>query len=198
MWAIVPVKPLSLAKSRLAQVLSDAAREALVQQMLEHTLQILREYRPSLDGTLVVTSDPRVLSLAVRHAAVPLAETGGDGLNAALAQAIGEAGRRHAQGILVVPADLPMLSAIALREVLDQLPRAPGVVLVPDRRDEGTNALALRPCDVIEPAFGAGSFHRHWAAARKRNAHIVIVRNAELALDVDTPEDLEQARHILS
>ncbi|MCX6027308.1 MAG: 2-phospho-L-lactate guanylyltransferase [Chloroflexi bacterium] len=197
-WAIVPVKPLSLAKSRLAQVLSDAAREDLVQRMLEHTLQILRGCQPPLEGTVVVSSDARVLSIARQHAAVPLAETGRDGLNAALVQAIHEAERRRAQGILIVPADLPRLSAEALRDVLEQLPAAPGVVVAPDQREEGTNALALRPCGVLEPAFGPGSFRRHCAEGRKRNAHIVVVRSAALALDVDTPEDLEQARDILS
>ncbi len=198
MWAIVPVKPLSLAKSRLAHVLSDAAREHLVQRMFEHTLQVLRACRPMIDGTLVVSSDPRVLSLALQHAVVPLAESGRDGLNSALVQAIHEAGRLGAQGVLIVPVDLPWLSADALREVLDRLPPAVGVVIAPDQRDEGTNTLALQPCGVLEPAFGPGSFRRHCAAARKRNAHIVVVRNAALALDVDTPEDLEQARDILS
>jgi len=198
MWAIVPVKPFRLAKSRLAHVLSDAARKDLVQRMLEHTLQILGECRPPLEGTLVVSRDPVALSLARHHAAVPLAETGREGLNAALVQAIHEAERRRAQGILIVPADLPRLSADALREVLDQLPAAPGVVVAPDQREEGTNVLALRPCDVLEPAFGPGSFRRHCAEGRKRNAYVVVVRSAALALDVDTPEDLQQARDILS
>jgi len=198
MWAIVPVKPFNLAKSRLAQVLSDAARVDLVQRMFEHTLQILRACRPSLEGTIVVSSDPRVLSLAVQHAVLPLAESGPDGLNSALVQAIQEAERLGAQAVLIVPTDLPSLSADALREVLDLLPPAPGVAIAPDRRDEGTNTLALQPCAVIEPAFGRGSFHRHCAAAREGNAHIVVVRNAALALDVDTPEDLEHARDILS
>ncbi|HLC35906.1 MAG TPA: 2-phospho-L-lactate guanylyltransferase [Anaerolineales bacterium] len=197
-WAIVPVKPFNLAKSRLAHVLSDAAREGLVQRMFEHTLQILQACRPPLEGTLVVSSDPRVLSLALQHAVVPLAESGRDGLNSALVQAIREAGRLGARGVVIVPADLPRLSADALRGVLAQVPPAPGVVIAPDQRDEGTNTLALQPCGVLEPAFGPGSFRRHWAAARERNAHIVVVRNAALALDVDTPEDLQQARDILS
>jgi 2-phospho-L-lactate guanylyltransferase len=197
-WAIVPVKPLSLAKSRLAQVLCDTARESLVRRMLEHTLQVLRECQPPLDGTLVVSSDSRVLTLAQEYAAIPLAETGGDGLNAALVQAIGEAKRRRARGVLILPADLPMLSVDALRDVLERMPPAPGVVVVPDRRESGTNALAMQPCDLLAPAYGPGSFRRHCAEGRRRNAHVVVVRSAALALDVDRPEDLEQAGDILS
>jgi 2-phospho-L-lactate guanylyltransferase len=197
-WAIVPVKQIHLAKSRLARVLSDAAREDLVQRMLEHTLRILQQSRPRIEGTLVVSSDPRVLSLAIRHSAEPLAETGLAGLNAALAQAVREAGRRGAQEILILPSDLPKLSAQALTELLDQSPPPPGVVIAPDHRETGTNALALRPAGVIEPVFGRGSFRRHCVQARRRNVRVVVFRSPALALDVDTPADLEQAGDILS
>lgn len=197
-WAIVPVKPIHIAKSRLARVLSDAAREALVQHMLERTLRILQESRPRIEGTLVVSSDPRVLSLATLHSAQPLPENAPKGLNSALVQAVNEAQRRGAQEILILPSDLPRVSTDALTELLDKLPPAPGVVIAPDRRETGTNALGFRPAAILEPAFGRGSFQRHWAQGRHSHARVVIFRSPALALDVDTPDDLAQAGDILS
>jgi 2-phospho-L-lactate guanylyltransferase len=64
------------------------------------------------------------------------------------------------------------------------------VVIVPDRHGQGTNALLLTPPDVMEPAFGEGSFARHAARARAAGAAVRVADLPSLALDVDTPEDL--------
>ena len=64
-------------------------------------------------------------------------------------------------------------------------------------QDGGTNALALRPADAIEPAFGL----RNGAAltverARAAGFEAVVIDDPGLALDVDTPEDLERVREL--
>ena len=63
------------------------------------------------------------------------------------------------------------------------------VGLVPDRHGSGTNALVLRPPDVIAFAFGRGSRDRHLAAAAAAGAAVIEVMG-DLTLDVDTPDDL--------
>ncbi|HST41030.1 MAG TPA: hypothetical protein VLK58_16060, partial [Conexibacter sp.] len=58
----------------------------------------------------------------------------------------------------------------------------------------GTNALLLSPPDAIAPAFGAGSCARHVAAARRAGATCRVLRLPSIALDLDTPDDLEALR----
>jgi 2-phospho-L-lactate guanylyltransferase len=71
-------------------------------------------------------------------------------------------------------------------------------VIVPDRHGHGTNALLLTPPDVMEPAFGPGSFVRHAALARAAGATIRVADVTSLGLDVDTPEDLAALRAALA
>jgi 2-phospho-L-lactate guanylyltransferase len=68
--------------------------------------------------------------------------------------------------------------------------KAPAVVIAPCRREEGTNALLLRPPDFIEVAFGPGSFKEHQRLAQVRGLNPLIYRSPSLALDLDWPEDL--------
>jgi len=196
-WAVVPVKSLAASKSRLSPVLGPAAREALVRRMLEQTLDVLRECTPPLEGTLVISMDERVLQIACTRSAIPLAEMGGDGLNSALTQGVVEAIGRGAQAILILPADLPRLSAHAVGAFLASLPAAPAAVLAPDRWREGTNALACSPPGLLAPAFGSRSFERHCAQARALQASLAIDEDPALALDIDTPQDLGEIEDLV-
>jgi len=63
------------------------------------------------------------------------------------------------------------------------------VALAPCRHGTGTNALFLRPPDLIAPGFGADSFRRHCDLARRAGLEPVIVRMPGLAFDLDTPLD---------
>ena len=70
------------------------------------------------------------------------------------------------------------------------------MTIVPDRHGTGTNALLLAPPDVIAPAFGQGSCARHRAAAEASGARVAVAEVASLALDVDTPDDLDALRGV--
>ena len=63
------------------------------------------------------------------------------------------------------------------------------MVLVTDRHGTGTNALGLRPPEVIDFAFGPGSRDAHRAAAEAAGARYEEVDGA-LAVDLDTADDL--------
>jgi 2-phospho-L-lactate guanylyltransferase len=65
------------------------------------------------------------------------------------------------------------------------------VLVVPDRHGDGTNALLLKPPNVIRPAFGEGSRRRHTTTAATAGAMPEVVALASMGLDIDTPEDLE-------
>jgi 2-phospho-L-lactate guanylyltransferase len=192
-FAIVPVKDLGETKSRLSSSLSPEERAVLTLWMLEHVLVTLRE----TDGVKrvgVVSPSPRVLSLAEEVDATAL-EQESHGLNNALEEGRNWAVSRDASSLLVLPADLPHLSAFDVRMLLNLLggdERA--LVISPDESKEGTNALLIRPPDAMPFAFGPGSYEAHLLAARERGLEPAIYEDASLAFDLDTREDLARLR----
>ena len=192
-WAIVPVKPLQRAKSRLAQVLSPEERRTLSRSLFIHTLEVLAA-SPAIERTLVVSRDTEALSLARGYGARSINEQGSPHLNRALARATQVARSYGVAGVLVLPADLPLLTAEALDEFVSRAEKPPVVVLAPDRRGQGTNALLCSPPGLIEYDFGARSFSRHQARALAAHARLEVCPHPSLALDLDLPEDLELLR----
>jgi 2-phospho-L-lactate/phosphoenolpyruvate guanylyltransferase len=188
-WAVVLVKPLRLAKQRLASVLDASERAQLARVMLEDVLCALDACRQRLVGVMVVTADEDVMAIARRHDAVILAETTVNGLNAAIVRAIDHLSRRSDASMLVVPADLPQVSPTDIEDVIDLIDGPRAVALV-RASDGGTNLLACRPAGVIAPSFGLDSFRTHCVAAVQRGVTPTVRFAPHLALDLDRPEDL--------
>jgi 2-phospho-L-lactate guanylyltransferase len=190
LWAIIPVKPLRRGKSRLANVLTQDERADLNQHLLAHTVDTLRSI-PEIEQVLVVSRDPAALSLAREHGARTVQENGAPELNVALARATVLVKHYVTRGVLIVPADLPLLTAEDVRAMLDRAKYPPVVVVAPDRHRTGTNALLVCPVGLIDYQFGPGSFQRHCQLARQAGARLEICELPSIALDVDFPEDLD-------
>lgn len=197
LWAIVPVKPLRRGKSRLASALSEDERAELNRYLLENTLAVLREL-DEIEEVLVVSRDSQALSLARELGARTLQENGAPALNTALKRATVIAQVHASHGVLVLPADLPLLSRQDILTLISRAVQPPVVVIAPDRHEEGTNALLLSPSDIIEYDFGENSFKRHCERAREAGARLEVVRLPSLELDLDLPEDLDLVRDLLS
>jgi 2-phospho-L-lactate guanylyltransferase len=195
LWAIVPVKPLKRGKSRLAGILTEEERTQLNQDLLEKTLKTLSELK-ELDQVLVVSRDTHALTIARNYGAKTVQEDGQPHLNTALARATVVAQLHATRGILVLPADLPLLTPEDVLVLIDRAIQAPVVVIAPDRHRKGTNALLMVPPGLIEYDFGDGSFERHCERARQAGARLEIVELPSLALDLDLPEDLEMVRKL--
>lgn len=195
-WAIVPVKPLRRGKSRLAGILSQEERADLNRRLLAHTVDTLREI-PEIEQVLVVSRDQAALALAREHGARTVQENGAPHLNVALARATFLAMNYVTRGILIVPADLPLITPEDVRAMLERAKYPPVVVVAPDRHRQGTNALLVCPVGLIDYEFGPGSFERHCELARQAGARLEICELPSLALDVDIPEDLEIIREEL-
>lgn len=196
LWAIVPVKPLRRGKSRLSGVLSPEARAALNHFLLSNTLEILATI-PEIECTLVVSRDPEVLTIAREYGARTVQEQGAPQLNIALTRATMVASSHFVQAVLIVPADLPLLTRDDLLEVIKRKNVPPVVVITPDRHQQGTNALLISPLGLIKYEFGPGSFKRHCDQAVKAGARLEICDRHTVALDIDFPEDLELAGYEL-
>ena len=188
-WAIVPVKPLRRGKSRLAGVLTEDERMVLNQYLLANTLDVLRPIR-KIDHILVISRDPQALTLAREHGARTVLEHGMPQLNLALTRATLVARHHGARGVLILPADLPLLTKEDVILMIEKAKSPPVVVIAPDRRRTGTNGLLVYPAGLIPYEFGPNSFERHCEGARLMGARLEVCELPSLALDMDLPEDL--------
>jgi len=189
-WAIVPVKPLRRGKSRLAETLSEDERAELNQSLLQHTLQTLTDVK-ELEQVLVVSRDPHALTIARQFGARTVREDGQPQLNMALTRATVIAKVHATRGVLILPADLPLISEEDVLTLIEKAGEPPVVVIAPDRHGRGTNALLICPSGLIEYDFGEKSFQRHCERAREAGARLEVVDLPSLGLDLDVPEDLE-------
>jgi len=190
LWAIVPVKPLRRGKSRLAEVLSQTERTELNRRLLIHTIDTLTTI-PEIEHVLVISRDQAALAIARDHGARTVQETGAPKLNTALMRATIVAKNYATRGVLIVPADLPFLTAEDVGTLLSYTKDPPVVVVAPDRHREGTNALLVCPIGIIDYEFGPGSFQRHCERAKEAGARLEICELPSLSLDMDLPEDFE-------
>jgi 2-phospho-L-lactate/phosphoenolpyruvate guanylyltransferase len=191
LWAIVPVKPLRRNKSRLAGVLSEDERTELNHRLLIHTIEALKTV-PQIENILVISKDDGALSVARDHGARTVLEQSKSKLNVTLARATIVARSYSLRGVLILPADLPLLNREDINFLLQKAEDPPVVVIVPDRHRQGTNALLVSPAGIIDYEFGPGSFLRHCEHAREVGARLEICELPSLSLDIDLPEDLKR------
>ena len=77
-------------------------------------------------------------------------------MNVAVALGLDAVKRLGAQTAIVLPGDIPLITTDDLEALIAAAENAERAVVVGASRDGlGTNALLLRPIDVIAPAFGA-------------------------------------------
>jgi 2-phospho-L-lactate/phosphoenolpyruvate guanylyltransferase len=186
--AIVPVAAIEGAKTRLGESLDAEERHDLVERLLARTLTTLLAVERIAD-VLVVSPDREILDLAAAAGARTLRQRS-SGLNAGIREARDDATAGGAEAIVVIPIDLPFITTDAVDTLLSGLDGAvEAVILAPDRHGTGTNALAIRPPDRIDVAFGRDSRAAHRAAAAQAGA-VYREIDGPLSVDLDTPEDL--------
>lgn len=183
--AVVPVKPLPWAKSRLA--LPGELRRALALAFALDTVATLSRSL-SVTGIIVVTADADV-ERSLRGQPVRLLHDEGGGLGKAVSAGCRAAGSwRPGAGVAVVPADLPCLRTTDVEDVLSAAAGLDGA-FVPDRSSRGTTLLVCPPGRLVVPQYGPGSAGRHSALGLRRLDHAP----ARARHDVDTVEDLDLA-----
>ena len=190
-WAIVPVKPLSRAKSRLTDELMPDQREQLATSLLMRTVRMLLPLS-QIQGVLVISRDTKALAMVRELGAQTVQESGAPELNNALLRATQALRAWGADAALVVPADIPLLVPEDVEGVVNLGRYHNSVVIAPDRHEQGTNLLLVRPPGVIPYAFGSGSFDEHRRLARAANVSVAVYRSEHVALDIDTPADLQR------
>jgi len=194
-WAIIPVKPLNRAKSRLSQVLTPEQRQQLAETMLRHVLDVIRS-TPQIMGTLVISRDTKALAIAREYGAHTVQESGQPELNTALMRATQVIARWKAGAILILPADLPLIASEDIAMMTEMGQKDYSVVISTDQHEDGTNAMFIRPPGLIEYAYGTGSYQRHVQLAREAGAEVKVYRSDRLSLDIDVPADLQSYQQL--
>jgi 2-phospho-L-lactate guanylyltransferase len=193
LMAIVPVKPLAEAKSRLAEVLTEPERVALARRLLERTLVKLTRAR-GIARVAVISRDEAALKIARKYGAWSILESvppaGTMELNGALEQARRVCIANGASTLLILPADLPRLRVRDIEKLIALGSPAPCVVISHAARDGGTNALLLHPAQALAFQFGPASFSNHHAAALAAKLPVRVYSSDTVAFDLDLPEDL--------
>ena len=187
---LVPVKNLSTAKQRLAGVLDQSARTELAQAMLHDVVSALAPWtrRPAC---ALVTSDPFAHELARRYDFEIIPDPANPGETGAIEMATHLCVSRGIDSTLVIPADIPLIQAIELEQILSHAPDE-GSVLAPAADGRGTNAAFRRPANLFPLRFGNDSFKPHLAAARATGKPCIVLQLPGIAIDVDNPEDLQR------
>ena len=194
--AVLPIKSFSEAKQRLVPGLSAELRRLLVEAMLADVLVALRR-TDALQSILAISSDEEARRIAGAYGALLVSDDGG-GHNGAAAKGIRYAVERGFDRVLLVPGDCPALDPAEVGALLHRPAPERSAFVVPDRHGTGTNALLLSPPDALEPSFGPGSCKRHMGLAAAASVPCERAEVSTLALDVDTPEDLDELRALLA
>ena len=170
--AVVPMKSMDLAKSRLATVLDSAGRHALARRMLDHVLETLRQ-------------------AGVASVRVASGDQGTGDLNADVTAAARLVESEGATNLLLVMADLPYLTAADVTALIEAGRKS--AVVIAEAKDGGTNALLLRPPTVLNFSFATNrpSAATHGKEARKAGIEPLFLRRPGLARDIDTPQDFD-------
>lgn len=182
--AVVPVKAFRDAKVRLAPALDPPARAALARELAGVVLDAAAPL-----PVVVVCDDDDVRTWA-RAAGAEVLWCPGRGLNGAVADGVAALHRVGIEMAIVAHADLPLATSLAW------IAEFPGVTLVPDRRRDGTNVMAVPTAAGFGFSYGRDSFTRHRIEAARLGLATRIVRDPALGWDVDLPSDLAWPRPV--
>lgn len=188
-WSlVVPLKPLALAKSRLAGYAGGLRGRLALAFALDTVAAALR--CPAVARVLVVTDDPLAGAELSAAGALVVPDEPAGGLNPALVHGWERArALRPAAPVAALSADLPALRVAELAEALGRVPVG-GRGFVSDTPGVGTTLLAAAPGVALAPAFGGASRERH----RSRGAwEITSADLPSVRRDVDTGADLAEA-----
>jgi 2-phospho-L-lactate guanylyltransferase len=189
---IIPMKPLSEGKSRLARNLTPEQRAGISAGMLRRVLVALRG--AAIDPIWVVGGDERVKNMARNQGGMWFEEMGRN-LNDTLSKAFDHAFERD-KAALYIAGDLPFVKPSDIHSFIQASRGAGNVTLAPARRDGGTNAILVPQGVPFKPELGRRSFSKHLRQAAKLETSVAIAYSAGLGMDLDVADDLESYQHI--
>ncbi|MGE0823983.1 MAG: 2-phospho-L-lactate guanylyltransferase [Candidatus Binatia bacterium] len=188
-FVVVPVKSLSLGKSRLAVCLSSQARSALSRAMLTDVV-ISARHAAAVHRVVMVSSDPSLLELARQLGADAVDEGHPRGLNGAAEVGTNFCLQQGATAVLILLADLPLVTPDDVDLLFRQVQSSAQVTVVPCKEGDGTNALLRVPPVVVPTRFGGPSLVAHQQIAGQYGIPCHVIEVPRIAFDLDSVADL--------
>ncbi len=190
-WALVPVKGPEKSKTRLQPVLQPDECALLSRAMFLDVLAAL-ETAAGIDRIAVLTNDDEIAALTGQLGHEVIRDTPDHDPETRLCSGLNKAAKHiaglGAEALLIIPGDLPTLTATDIEQLLER--HAEGLSLCPAIRDGGTNALLCSPPDAIDFQFGKDSAQRHLDTASNCGIHALRMAIPAFFRDIDIPEDL--------
>jgi len=199
-WAVVPAKCFAQAKARLSPALAPGDRQRLALAMADDVLGTI--HASGVADRLYLLSDqdsPATSELAARHGAYALLDhevAAAPGLNEAIGGMAALANTHRAEALLVVHADLPLLTCDALRQLMDtwHALSGPQRIVLARSKDGGTSLLLAEHPQAFTYRFGPGSHALHLDECARRGCTAFTAELPSALLDIDTADDLERLR----
>ena len=189
--AVVPVKLLEAAKSRLLPHLTQPQCEALSLAMLRDVLTALKQV-PLLERVVALTPD-RTVAETARDVGAEVLLRDDSGLNPAINAAATDLKLASQEPFLVVLGDVPGIEEEDVETLFDSVAgeAGPSVALAASS-DGGSAALLRTPHTAIAARFGADSARAHREAAREAGVAYRELELPSLSLDLDRVADLDR------
>ena len=187
--AVIPMKKLHLAKSRLSNILSPQQRKNLAMYLLDATIKELKESN-CISEIIIVSSDNAVKKYSYLNN-LNFIQDFDEGVNHAVILADRYCINNDINANVVIPQDLPFISAKEIDEICTLSNKYDKCIIIcPSKRFDGTNVLFRKPPDVIKTFYDDNSYMNHLKEAYKFQIPIESLDIVNLRFDIDTKEDL--------
>lgn len=185
-FVIIPVKSLQMAKTRLSIILNSEERKALMLAMLKDVLKAIKS--SIVSRIILISPDLAIKELANNFGVKYLLEKK-KGLNEAIKQATEWCTQNNAESVLVLPADIPLITSEDINQIV-KLGSNENCIVISPSQNGGTNALLRKPPNLMPTYFGPQSFMKHFNEALTKGITIKVYRSQRVAMDIDSLEDL--------
>ncbi|NVM54189.1 MAG: 2-phospho-L-lactate guanylyltransferase [Candidatus Helarchaeota archaeon] len=197
-YTIIPIKSLANGKRRLESFLPPSERRKLILALLKDVLASTTTSKLS-DKTLLVTPDSEIIKITqnwnfpkLEYLFEPIAQ----GTNQAVQFALDWCQNKPISSILIIPADIPLITSNDIDELLQLGKSEFSIILIPSQRKDGTNAFYQSPPNLVQVWYGANSFQKNLTLISQRQIPYKILENPAFALDIDIKEDLEKLQQL--
>ncbi len=185
---IIPIKKLDYSKTRLGSFLNPKDRKELTKLLILETLEKISSLEQK---QIIIVSGERFEPLDKFKDIIVIKENDVNGVNSAVGLANKFINDSKFSESLVIPIDLPFLSAKDLDDVIKTSRKFErGICIVPSKRFDGTNVLLRKPNLVIDTFYDNNSFYNHVKSAAENNVSIEVIKNENLMVDLDTVDDI--------